>query len=215
MGRPALQTGIIVASVSIPIRRAHRAAVRSGHALGEYVGVNVLDSLEPNLLDFLLRPAYTKTDLHRIGAALTDNRRSRSVLEEIYKKERDLFSTATDPEGSWFNTTTCSPSTFCRSSATRRSRTGTTPHSRAVVLRITSAQPGVDHLILAGLCKHAVRRCRARRRGSERTFQMSMFDRACGQLPAQHADCARGCRSTLLGNVVLAAWLRYRTPRWP
>ena len=51
-------------------------------ALGEYLASNVLDSLEPDLLDFLLSTCITKQICSGLATALTDNRRSRSVLEE-------------------------------------------------------------------------------------------------------------------------------------
>ena len=69
-------------------------------ALGEYLASNVLDSLEPDLLDFLLATCIPKQICSGLATALTDNRRSRSLLEEIEK--RDLFLRRTDPEGSWF-----------------------------------------------------------------------------------------------------------------
>ena len=69
-------------------------------ALGEYLASNVLDSLEPDLLDFLLSTCITKQICSGLATALTDNRRSRSVLEEI--ERRDLFLRRTDAEGSWF-----------------------------------------------------------------------------------------------------------------
>src|ERR1700757_957141 len=69
-------------------------------AIGEYLASNVLDSLEPDLLDFLLSTCITKQICGGLATALTDNRRSRGVLEEIEK--RDLFLRRTDAEGSWF-----------------------------------------------------------------------------------------------------------------
>ena len=69
-------------------------------AIGEYLASNVLASLEPDLLDFLLSTCITKQICSGLATALTDNRRSQSVLEEI--EQRDLFLRRTDTEGSWF-----------------------------------------------------------------------------------------------------------------
>jgi ATP/maltotriose-dependent transcriptional regulator MalT len=66
-------------------------------ALGEYLASNVLDSLEPDLLGFLLATCIPKQICSGLATALTDNRRSRSVLEDIEK--RDLFLRRTDPGG--------------------------------------------------------------------------------------------------------------------
>jgi ATP/maltotriose-dependent transcriptional regulator MalT len=69
-------------------------------ALGEYLASNVLDTLEPDLLDFLLSTCIPAQICSGLATALTDNARSRSLLEEIEK--RDLFLRRTDAQGSWF-----------------------------------------------------------------------------------------------------------------
>ena len=69
-------------------------------AIGEYLASNVLDHLPPDLLDFLLATCIPKQICSGLATALTDNRRSRSFLEEI--ENRDLFLRRMDAEGSWF-----------------------------------------------------------------------------------------------------------------
>ena len=69
-------------------------------AIGEYLASNVLDHLPPDLLDFLLSTCIPKQICSGLAAALTDNRHSQNVLEEI--ENRDLFLRRTDAEGSWF-----------------------------------------------------------------------------------------------------------------
>ena len=69
-------------------------------AIGDYLASNVLDSLESDLLDFLLSTCIPKQICSGLATALTDNRHSQNVLEEI--ENRDLFLRRTDTEGSWF-----------------------------------------------------------------------------------------------------------------
>jgi ATP/maltotriose-dependent transcriptional regulator MalT len=69
-------------------------------AIGDYLASNVLDSLEPDLLDFLLATCIPKQICSGLATALTGNRRSRTLLEEI--ENRDLFLRRTDTEGTWF-----------------------------------------------------------------------------------------------------------------
>jgi ATP/maltotriose-dependent transcriptional regulator MalT len=68
--------------------------------IGEYLASNVLDSLEPDLLDFLLATCIPQQICSGLAAALTGNPRSRAILTEI--EQRDLFLRRTDDEGSWF-----------------------------------------------------------------------------------------------------------------
>jgi serine/threonine-protein kinase/serine/threonine-protein kinase PknK len=69
-------------------------------AIGEYLASNVLDNLEPDLLDFLLATCIPRQICSGLAVALTGNPRSRNILEEI--EERDLFLRRTDQDGSWF-----------------------------------------------------------------------------------------------------------------
>src|ERR1700746_2200872 len=66
-------------------------------AIGDYLASNVLDSLESDLLDFLLATCIPKQISSGLATALTANRDSHSVLAELEK--RDLFLRRTDAEG--------------------------------------------------------------------------------------------------------------------
>jgi serine/threonine-protein kinase/serine/threonine-protein kinase PknK len=157
-------------------------------ALGEYLASNVLDSLEPDLLDFLLSTCITKQICTGLATALTDNLRSRSVLEEIEK--RDLFLRRTDPEGSWFQY----HHLFAEYLLHRLERD---EEDRVPELHRRAAQwftdhqmlsQAVDHLILAGDAQQAVDAVEQAAGDLNEQSQMSMLIGLAAKLPAQHAD---------------------------
>ena len=157
-------------------------------ALGEYLASNVLDSLEPDLLDFLLSTCIPKQICSGLATALTDNRRSRSVLEEIEK--RDLFLRRTDPEGSWFQY----HHLFAEYLLHRLERDA---EDRIPELHRRAAQwftehqmlsQAVDHLILAGDARQAVDAVEQAATDLMEQSQMSTLIGLAAKLPAQHAD---------------------------
>ncbi|WP_239010556.1 MULTISPECIES: serine/threonine-protein kinase [Rhodococcus] len=91
---------------SLTLREHHdpRTAIRhlSGRhrALGEYLAENVLDTLEPDLLDFLLATSITERTCAALATALTGRGHTQAVLEDI--EARNLFLTRLDEEGQWF-----------------------------------------------------------------------------------------------------------------
>ncbi|WP_172652673.1 hypothetical protein [Rhodococcus opacus] len=70
------------------------------HALGEYLAENVLDNLEPDMLDFLLATCVTDRICGDLAAALAQVHRGQALLEEAEK--RDLFLLRIDDNGDWF-----------------------------------------------------------------------------------------------------------------
>ena len=157
-------------------------------ALGEYLASNVLDSLEPDLLDFLLSTCIPKQICSGLATALTDNRRSRSVLEEIEK--RDLFLRRTDPEGSWFQY----HHLFAEYLLHRLERDA---EDRIPELHRRAAQwftkhemlsQAVDHLILAGDARQAVDAVEQAATDLMEQSQMSTLIGLAAKLPAQYAD---------------------------
>ena len=70
------------------------------HAIGEYLAENVLTSLEPDLLDFLLATAVTERISGGLASALTGSSHAQTRLEEI--ENRDLFLRRLDEDGEWF-----------------------------------------------------------------------------------------------------------------
>jgi ATP/maltotriose-dependent transcriptional regulator MalT len=157
-------------------------------AIGEYLASNVLDSLEPDLLDFLLSTCMTKQICHGLATTLTGNPRSQSVLEEI--EERDLFLRRTDTEGSWFQY----HHLFADYLLQRLERDA---EDRIPELHRKAAQwfsehqmlsQAVDHLILAGDATQAVDAVERAAPDLIERSQMSTLIGLAAKLPMQHAD---------------------------
>ncbi|MEN0135437.1 MAG: protein kinase [Rhodococcus sp. (in: high G+C Gram-positive bacteria)] len=70
------------------------------HAIGEFLAENVLDSLTPDLLDFLVATSIPDRICGSLAAALTDGSDGQSRLEDV--EHRDLFLRRLDDEGDWF-----------------------------------------------------------------------------------------------------------------
>nr|WP_221332982.1 serine/threonine-protein kinase [Nocardia transvalensis] len=69
------------------------------HAIGEYLAENVLDTLEPGILDFLVATSITERTCGELAAALSGVDDGRAVLEQI--EQRDLFLRRLD-DGEWY-----------------------------------------------------------------------------------------------------------------
>ena len=157
-------------------------------ALGEYLASNVLDSLEPDLLDFLLATCVPKQICSGLATALTGNRRSRSLLEEIEK--RDLFLRRTDAQGSWFQY----HHLFAEYLLHRLERDGEDRvpelHRRAAhwFTEHQMLSQAVDHLILGGDARHAVDAVEQAATDLMEQSQMSTLIGLAAKLPAQYAD---------------------------
>ena len=70
------------------------------HAIGEFLAENVLDTLEPAMLDFLLATSITDRICGRLACTLADTARGQAMLEEA--EDRDLFLRHIDDERTWF-----------------------------------------------------------------------------------------------------------------
>ena len=157
-------------------------------AIGEYLASNVLDNLEPELLDFLLSTCITRQICSGLATALTDNRRSRTVLEEI--EERDLFLRRTDPDGKWFQYSNL----FAEYLQQRLERDDEDRipdlHRRAAqwFLKHEMLSQAVDHLLLAGDEREAVDAVEAASGDLNEQSQLSTLIGLAAKLPAQHAD---------------------------
>ncbi len=173
-------------------------------ALGEYLASNVLDSLEPDLLDFLLATCIPKQICSGLATALTDNRRSRNLLEEIEK--RDLFLRRTDAEGTWFEY----HHLFAEYLLHRLERDA---EDRIPQLHRRAAQwftehqmlsQAVDHLILGGQARQAVDAVEQAATDLMEQSQMSTLIGLAAKLPAQYADARPRLQVDLAwANVVL------------
>ena len=173
-------------------------------AIGEYLASNVLDSLEPDLLDFLLSTCIPKQICSGLATALTDNRRSRSILEEI--EERDLFLRRTDPEGSWFQYHHLFAEYLLH--RLERDEEDRIPelHRKAAMwyLEHQMLSQAVDHLILAGDSRQAVDAVEQAAPDLNEQSQLSTLIGLAAKLPAQHADVRPRLQVDLAwANVVL------------
>ncbi|WP_153341194.1 AAA family ATPase [Nocardia aurantia] len=70
------------------------------HVIGEYLTENVLESLDPPLLDFLMATSLTTRICAGLAAALSGRADSAAVLEQI--ADRNLFLHRLDGDGGWF-----------------------------------------------------------------------------------------------------------------
>jgi len=71
------------------------------HAIGEYLAENVLDSLEPEMLDFLMATSITERISGDLACALAGVSHAQALLEEA--EDRDLFLRRLDEERVWFS----------------------------------------------------------------------------------------------------------------
>ena len=148
---------------------------------------NVLDTLEPDLLDFLLATCITKQICSGLATTLTDNQRSQSVLEEIEK--RDLFLRRTDGEGSWFQYHHLFADYLLH--RLERDAQDRIPELHRRAARWFSEHQmlsqAVDHLILAGDALQAIDAVEQAGPGLNEQSQMNTLIGLAAKLPPQHA----------------------------
>ncbi|MBO0864887.1 MAG: protein kinase, partial [Mycobacterium sp.] len=173
-------------------------------AIGEYLSSNVLDTLEPDLLDFLLSTCVTKQICSGLATTLTDNQHSQGVLEEI--ERRDLFLRRTDTEGSWFQYHHLFADYLLH--RLERDAADRIPelHRRAAQWFIEHhmLSQAVDHLILAGDATQAVDAVEQVAPDLNEQSQMRTLIGLAAKLPAQHADARPRLQVDLAwANVVL------------
>ncbi|MFE3060479.1 protein kinase [Nocardia sp. NPDC059239] len=70
------------------------------HTIAEYLAENVLDAVEPDLLDILMETSLPERISGALANALTGTQRGQALLEEI--ERRDLFLRRIDDDGLWF-----------------------------------------------------------------------------------------------------------------
>ena len=70
------------------------------HAIAEYLTENVLSSLEPETLRFLLVTSITERICGPLATALSGESHGRAMLEDV--EARDLFLSRSDGDGDWF-----------------------------------------------------------------------------------------------------------------
>lgn len=70
------------------------------HAIGEYLAENVLESLDPEVFDFLLTTSLTERVNGDLACVLAGVANGQALLEEV--EQRDLFLRRLDDEHEWF-----------------------------------------------------------------------------------------------------------------
>lgn len=70
------------------------------HAIGDFLAENVLSTLEPDILHFLLAVSLTDRICAGLATALSGRPRGQALLEEV--EARDLFLRRVDQDGDWF-----------------------------------------------------------------------------------------------------------------
>jgi len=70
------------------------------HLLGEYLAENVLDSLQPEILDFLMATSLTERISGELASALAGVPHGQALLEEV--EDRNLFLRRLDEDREWF-----------------------------------------------------------------------------------------------------------------
>lgn len=173
-------------------------------AIGDYLASNVLDSLEPDLLDFLLATCIPKQICSGLATALTGNEQSRSVLEEIEK--RDLFLRRTDAEGTWFQYHHLFAEYLLHRLEHDAENRIPALHRRAAqwFVEHQMLSQAVDHLILAGDASQAVDAVEQAAQGLNEQSQMSTLIGLAAKLPVQETyDRPRLQVDVAWANVVL------------
>jgi serine/threonine-protein kinase PknK len=69
--------------------------------IGEFLAENVLDTLEPELVEFMLATSITERTCSGLAAALSGVTRGQAMLEDI--EQRGLFLQRTDDDPNWFS----------------------------------------------------------------------------------------------------------------
>jgi serine/threonine-protein kinase/serine/threonine-protein kinase PknK len=174
-------------------------------AIDGYLASNVLNSLEPELLDFLLSTCITKQICSGLATALTNNRDSQSILEDIEK--RNLFLRRTDTKGSWFQYHDMFAD-FLLHRLERDAADRIRGLHRRAAQWFTEHQmlsQAVDHLILAGDARQAVDTVEQAAAELHEQNQMHMLIGLAAKLPAQYADARPRLQADLAwANVALS-----------
>jgi serine/threonine-protein kinase/serine/threonine-protein kinase PknK len=174
-------------------------------AIDDYLTSNVLNSLKPDLLDFLMSTCITKQICSGLATALTNNQDSQKVLEEIEK--RNLFLRRTDTKGSWFEY----HDQFAEYLLHRLERDAQDRipglHRRAAqwFIKHQMLSQAVDHLILAGDARQAVDAVEQAAPDLHEQNQMHTLIGLAAKLPAQYADARPRLQADLAwANVALS-----------
>lgn len=87
-----------------------RSACGANDVIGEFLAESVLDTLEPEIADFMLATSITERTCGGLASALSEQPRGLAMLEEVAR--RGLFLHRVDDHPGWFRITSCSPNSY-------------------------------------------------------------------------------------------------------
>jgi ATP/maltotriose-dependent transcriptional regulator MalT len=87
-----------------------RSACGANDVIGEFLAESVLDTLEPEIADFMLATSITERTCGALASALSEQPRGLAMLEEVAR--RGLFLHRVDDHPGWFRITSCSPNSY-------------------------------------------------------------------------------------------------------
>jgi hypothetical protein len=79
---------------------SHSAGRLVGNVIGEFLAESVLDTLEPEIADFMLATSITERTCGALASALSEQPRGLAMLEEVAR--RGLFLHRVDDHPGWF-----------------------------------------------------------------------------------------------------------------
>ena len=183
------------------IRPADRHDDRPPPRISEFLAENVLDTLEPSMLDFLLATSITERICGDLASALSGVPDGQAMLEQV--EERDLFLRRIDEQ--WFRYHQLFLDFL-------RHRLGRDEPERVVRLhRVASAwfaehqlvSEAVDHALAGGDEERAVQLVENDGIDLVANSQMATLIGLVGKLPPPSCSPIRGCSSRSPANIVL------------
>ncbi|WP_068061690.1 serine/threonine-protein kinase [Nocardia xishanensis] len=129
----------------------------SAHAdIGEFLAENVLDALEPDVLEFLTKTSICERICGDLASAVSGEEHGRAMLEEI--EDRGLFLQRIDPNREWFRYHQLFAGYLCRRLERDRPEEIETLHYRASdwFAHHDLLNEAVDHALAAGNVERAV-----------------------------------------------------------
>ncbi|WP_433632600.1 protein kinase domain-containing protein [Nocardia sp. CA-120079] len=153
------------------------------HVIGEYLTENVLGSLEPTLLQFLMSTSITGTTCAGLAAALSGRSDSQELLELV--ADRNLFLQRMDDSDQWFRYHRLFADSLARKLEYRGPDRVRQLHSRASAWfaehdMLTEA---VDHALIADDARRAVELVDAQALNLIHTFRTATFLGLMAKLP--------------------------------
>ncbi|WP_019930830.1 serine/threonine-protein kinase [Nocardia sp. BMG111209] len=154
------------------------------HMIGEYLTENVLDSLEPSLLDFLMATTTTGKIRADLAVALSGRADSQDLLQQI--ADRNLFLQRLDDTDEWFRYHRLFADHLQRKLAQQDPDRVTALHGRAAewFAEHDMLVEAVDHALAADESERAVELVELHCAGLIQSFRMATFLGLMAKLPS-------------------------------